>query len=180
MVKAIKNRTRRMKGRGSDESGARRGEGEGDGEGKGDDSLKFEGGEFASEFSKLDAKAGQHGYTKIAIENPHTTVAFAVCVLLFMTPLAIYGLAGKPDGVFVNELMLSMMSASMSASGLAWFLLQGDADNIYVKGFIGVAGISFIAWCYFIYNISQKADCTEGMDEEEEDEEDDEEEKKIN
>ena len=109
-----------------------------------------------------------HKYARAAVSNPHTTNSFFACFFLFIIPLTIYSFAGKSEVVFVHELMLSLMAASMSASGLAWFILQNDDENMFVKGFIGIAGMSFLAWCYFIYKISKK---TEGLDTEEDKEE---------
>ena len=79
MVK--KNAKRKMRGKGDDVSEPKAAS-------SGGDPFKFEGGDFASELSKIDAKAklSGHEYARAAVSNPHTTNAFAACFNLIPAP----------------------------------------------------------------------------------------------
>ena len=94
-----------------------------------------------------------------AIQNPHGTNAFFACFFVFLVPLAIYSFTGKIENIFVHEIMMSMMAMSMAASGISYFLLQDDTQNSYfVKAFLGLSVVSFIAWCYFAWKITSESD----------------------
>ena len=109
-------------------------------------------GQALTSTGEVGKKYGQETVQK-ALKNPHGTNAFFACLFVCVIPLLIYAWIGKSTNVLANEIMLSFMSMSMAASGVAYFLLQEDTTDYFVKGFIGIAVFSFIAWIYFAYHI---------------------------
>jgi len=93
-----------------------------------------------------------------AFQNPHGTNAFFACLFVMVIPLTVYSFMGKSESVFVNEIMLSFMAMSMAASGISFFLLQEQSGDYFVSGFLGIAGLSFVAWCYFAWKIMNPED----------------------
>ena len=93
-----------------------------------------------------------------AFQNPHGTNAFFACLFVMVIPLTIYSFMGKSESIFVNEIMLSFMAMSMAASGISFFLLQEQSGDYFVSGFLGIAGLSFVAWCYFAWKIMNPED----------------------
>ena len=109
------------------------------------------------------AAPGKTG-TKMLL-NPHTTMALLICVIVFISMWTIFSMAPydneaeQTKSFMLYEIAMSVMSMTAAASGLAYFLLQGELPgedkgaegNFLIWGFPILAGLSFISWGYFAY-----------------------------
>lgn len=95
---------------------------------------------------------------KKLLENPHTTMALMICIIVFVSMWAIFSLSPDEDttaetkSFMLYEISMSVMSMTAAASGVAFFLLSDEYDsNSTVIGFPIIAGLSFLSWAYFAY-----------------------------
>tara|TARA_B100000674_G_scaffold4922_1_gene4014 strand:- start:5174 stop:5587 length:414 start_codon:yes stop_codon:yes gene_type:complete len=107
---------------------------------------------------KLSFGANPGDTGKKLLENPHTTMALMICIIVFVSMWAIYSLSPDEDttehtkSFMLYEISMSVMSMTAAASGFAFFLLQGETEsNSTVWGFPIIAGLSFLSWAYFAY-----------------------------
>ena len=128
--------------------------------------INHRGGGQNLQFNAKPGKTGEH-----FLENPHTSIALMLCIIMFISMWTIFSLSrdksddsddsGDTKSFVIYEISMSVMAMVAAASGFAYLLLketrwtENNKDgNKLVWGFPILGGLSLISWMYFMYKAS--------------------------